>query len=434
MLPPSLAYSSRVQANLSQFREQVRRLGLKETKDFQRLLRTAAHGMSLGQVLKALSLEDSTDLSHRSAGGRGTIATGHIFSEASAHGDNLPRSSKKTALEQIGHSRQDVVTWDDAGAPDYERGKSSRSTGRYSNNSAANSAGFAAANSIPTPGDKQSTLPGEVELQRQQVFGLIRKLDNGTIIGDDFVLRLHEMGVEVPLEAERLLAKHRAHGTANFNDFTKAFRPHFARLLEAAQQDARYQVRQIDGGGGGGVLGAAAVHREPVQRGGGGTFVGDSQYGAGDTGGAGINTGAESGVRFTAHQTHGDILSWSHDRSDIERYTEDKYAAQHKADYQYHGAHMHAGNGNLIAHEGGGGPAPDAIKGKQLRNAPATGDIISWHGNIASDASKEFESEVCANGLRSGLALKNQYVGRCMGEGGCDSFNLSYGRRRVCFV
>ena len=139
-------------------------------------------------------------------------------------------------------------------------------------------------------------------------------------------------------------------------------------------------------------------------------------------------------MRFTAHQTHGDILSWSHDRSDIERYTEDKYAAQHKADYQYHGAHMHAGNGNLIAHEGGGGPAPDAIKGKQLRNAPATGDIISWHGNIASDASKEFESEVCANGLRSGLALKNQYVGRCMGEGGCDSFNLSYGRRRVCFV
>ncbi len=36
--------------SLSQFREQIRRLGLEETQDFRRLLRTASHGMTLVQV------------------------------------------------------------------------------------------------------------------------------------------------------------------------------------------------------------------------------------------------------------------------------------------------------------------------------------------------------------------------------------------------
>ena len=99
----------------------MHRLGLQETKDFQRLLRTAAHGMTLVQVMKSLALADSTDLSSRPAGGRGTIATGNIFSEATREGNCLPVGGRGKGSAYIGQQRQDVVNWNDKGAPSYEK-------------------------------------------------------------------------------------------------------------------------------------------------------------------------------------------------------------------------------------------------------------------------------------------------------------------------
>ena len=70
-------------------------------------------------------------------------------------------------------------------------------------------------------------------LQREFIYSLIRKLDDGSIDGKEFIFRLEQNKVKVSPNVRRLVHKHRSDGIATFNNMVRAFQDYFEELQKS---------------------------------------------------------------------------------------------------------------------------------------------------------------------------------------------------------
>eukprot|EP01138_Halocafeteria_seosinensis_P001658 gb/GECG01001699.1/.p1 GENE.gb/GECG01001699.1/~~gb/GECG01001699.1/.p1 ORF type:complete len:834 (+),score=114.25 gb/GECG01001699.1/:1-2502(+) len=65
-------------------------------------------------------------------------------------------------------------------------------------------------------------------LVREQIYGIVRQLDQGVIDVNEFRHRMNELNIPIPLTVEKLLTDYEANGSADFARFVKAFEDYFA--------------------------------------------------------------------------------------------------------------------------------------------------------------------------------------------------------------
>ena len=65
-------------------------------------------------------------------------------------------------------------------------------------------------------------------LVREQIYGIVRQLDQGVIDVNEFRHRMTELNIPIPLTVEKLLTDYQANGSADFARFVKAFEDYFA--------------------------------------------------------------------------------------------------------------------------------------------------------------------------------------------------------------
>ncbi len=70
-------------------------------------------------------------------------------------------------------------------------------------------------------------------LLREQVYGIIRQLDQGTLTTKGFASQLNRLGVGVPPAVAVLLQKYDSNGSATFKQFVSAFQDYFAERAAA---------------------------------------------------------------------------------------------------------------------------------------------------------------------------------------------------------
>ena len=244
-------------------------------------------------------------------------------------------------------------------------------------------------------------------LLREQVYGVIRQLDQGTLTTKSFAAQLQRLGVDMPPAVSVLLQKYDSNGSATFKQFVGAFQDYFAE--RAASQPVFVPPPTPE------------EHRP-------GTAPEANRSGRA----MGVYYSRDGLNRTTAlHAGHGDILTWT---SGVKATPdEDKRAAMlagHRVGMQRrrHLYETSTGVNNIISWNGdtAGTPGLDGVRDRiSRRGIPATarknaGNIIQWAGGHfhdtdhaakmagVTDAAPQYDGgrgrggDILATGVRSG--------------------------------
>ena len=236
-------------SSVQKFIERLSGLGIEQTLESRRVLRQIP--VSFSTLLHALTLVDSTDITDQAAGAtqRQTGTTASIIGGGSTPGGPV-RRHRGLGLMNGAHDRStDVVTWKkdqlaknrgldarlwNTRALDYNTDlwkgdviadvlvhNQEQPLQRFETESQ-----HAALTGIGEP-DVPITSAGyqtaDKGLVREQLYSLIRQLDQGAITIATFRQHLHSMRIPVPPRAERHLHLYAANGRVNFKEFVVAF-------------------------------------------------------------------------------------------------------------------------------------------------------------------------------------------------------------------
>jgi hypothetical protein len=349
--------------NVDAFRDSLLQLGVTETPALARLLRTTPCEFKYKDLMNALKSAGST-LSDRNrvAGARFDRADGSILSDKprSPGGRSPVRGAAKLG---VNYSGIDVVTWrndsgDAASRPGSTQLFSSKARGEfYKPDNRSNSVKAALFRDQYNPASTwasatqrqqheglgrdpvvgRANVGGKVTAMRDALYSAVRELDRGTISTEQFYGRMDAIGVEMPVQMQRLVAKQKANGSAVFRECVQAMTPIFERMErdEAAYYSAQELVQEPE---------VPDVTRERFPS---------------SVSGVGQSDISEQNKQ-KAVKSHGDILTWTHAPND------------HEVRSQTHGL---AGN----------------FPRKRSNNTPrehmrATGSFVEWDDAVADSA------------------------------------------------
>jgi len=229
-----------------QFKTGLEQLGIKITSDCDNLLRRSeATDTSFSQLLRSLCIADRSgpplsEVMLAKPGGFTQKKSGEFGSRKRTnpikHQSVLSASGQATERKQIG-----------------ERGTGSRKGKFFSDSSGITGVmDYGAGSTLTTTakahmqqGQGQAMEHGfnsEKKMLRQQIFSLVRKMDDGEITARDFQDKLFTMGFEIPPEVLQLLKNFDSSGRADFKQFVRAFE----RYLESRNQESDVTPEQLE--------------------------------------------------------------------------------------------------------------------------------------------------------------------------------------------
>ena len=389
-------------------RESLAQMGLEETPEVKKLLRQQPCEFSFTQLLQALCAKRVGTPIKAPAGALVRRSEGDIFGNEGLHmGEGASGVRRGAPKLGVTHSGLDVVTWRDEKSrvasatigSDALNGIEHRGRGVFSSkDSSSNSVSDAmhrgsyalsseatgaawdttsrrqASEAFPDMAvqGSASTLPGAPSARiKGRVYSAIRALDENTITEQEFVSRLLECGVEINHSIEHLIAKHRANGTAKFQDFVQVVQPYFTKIdREYSIQMAQQQQQRA------GTRGGAGQRLPSNNR----TKDEQEYYDAVSNQKPGA-TPTQGGPLATQH--HGDILTWSSQPSGLEKRAQKlsggrllgmgKSRSPNRKHLQENlGSFTWESGTATESHRARGSAAPN-------NNTVTSGNIISWH-------------------------------------------------------
>lgn len=247
------------------FIQQLQALGIEQTLESKRVLRQLP--VSFSHLLHALTMTDSTDITDKAAGSvrQSTASTAAIMSGAVTPGGPSRRHRGVGSFNGAHDRSTDVVTWKkdqlainrglnaklwNTRAIDYNtdlwKGDVIKDVLIHGQEppmqrfeTEAQHASLTGIGQPDVPLTSAGYQTADKGLIREQLYSLIRQLDQGAITIAAFRQHLNTMGIPVPPRANRHLQQYAANGRVNFKEFVMAFEDYLQDATVHVQEPVR---------------------------------------------------------------------------------------------------------------------------------------------------------------------------------------------------